>query len=129
MRKLFCLVFIWFLLTGCGNSIHENIDEKMAADTRQIINIFDTAIKEGRSFTDDESFVVDDYVLLYNAKLNNPDLVVGGLTEEERRLLILTTKMIDMAETLILIESNHESYDSQKDSINNVINTGNIYGN
>lgn len=109
-------ILLLLLLAACGNQLNENIDETMAESTNQILDIFDKAIREERSLTDDELFVVDDYQLLYGAKEK-----IDALTEEESRLFILVRNMTDMSDTLILVSSNHNSYESQKNLINDTL--------
>jgi len=119
------LVIALLILTACGNSIHENIDEKMAEDTKQVMDIVDKAYKEDRDFTDREQAKLDDYQLLYGAKDK-----VGDLTEEESLLLLLVSNdLIDRYDAYSLMDSNKEFYKITVDRINSVIKTGEVnYG-
>jgi|SRR5690625_3373316 len=116
------LVIALLILTACGNSIHENIDEKMAEDTKQVMDIVDKAYKEDREFTEREQVKLDDYQLLYGAKDK-----IGDLTEEESLLLLLVSgDLIDRYDTYSLLDSNKEFYDITVGRIDNVIKTGNV---
>jgi|SRR5690625_2850520 len=113
-------LLVLLLLTACG--IHENIDEKMAEDTKQVMDIVDKAYKEDRDFTDREQAKLDDYQLLYGAKEKD-----GQLTEEESLLLLLVSgDLIDRYDTYSLMDSNKEFYKITIDRINSVIKTGEV---
>ncbi|MGD6781339.1 hypothetical protein ACQCT3_18055 [Sutcliffiella horikoshii] len=123
MKHFLLIGTLLIILTGCGGEkVHENISEGIATDAKQILEIYDIAVKEKRSFTDDEQYILDDFQLLYGAKEKN-----GDLSEEESRLFILVRNMIDLDEALVLKESEHEDYEAQKKLINSVIKTGEIY--
>jgi len=120
MKRL--LLVIIFFLVACGNKIHENIDERMVEDTKQVMEIVDKAYKEDREFTDREQAKLDDYQLLYGAKEKD-----GQLTEEESLLLLLVSgDLIDRYDTYSLLNSNKEFYDITINRINNVIKTGEV---
>lgn len=120
------MVAALMLLVACSSKVHENISEEMAKDTEQILDIMDSAIDEERDLTDRELSVFEQYLATYNAKLDNPDLAVGGLTEEEERLLIVTSMVIETPEIFMTLESDIERYESMKEQIKNVIKTGEI---
>lgn len=126
MRKVLVLLLMAILLSACGG-IHENISEDMANDTEQVISIFESAIDEDRDFTEREEAVFINYQAEYNVKRDNPDVYDDEFTEEENRLLILTTNMIDMADSLTLLSSDTENFESNRDRIRRVIETGEIY--
>lgn len=127
MKKVLILL-MFLILSGCGNSVHENIREKMAEDTEQVIDLFETAIEEDRDFIDRDVTMLSSYQEKYQSIKDNPEAAVsdGGLTEEENRLFILTTNMIDMRDSLTLLSSDVESFESTRDMIRDVIKTGEI---
>lgn len=123
MKKLFCPVLLGILiLTGCGNSVNENISEEMATDTEQILVIFDDNIKEERSLNEREQKIFDSYSTKYGAYYKTE----GELTEEEERLYILTNNLIDMYDNLTTLSSDKEDYENQKSIIKKVIKEGEI---
>lgn len=123
MKQLLLMVSLLFVLAACGGEkVHEHISEGLATDTKQILDIYDSAMEEKRSFSDDERYILEDFRLLYDAKEKK-----GDLTEEESRLFILVRNMIGLDEALVLKESERESYEAQKKLINSVIKTGEIY--
>ncbi|MCG1029298.1 lipoprotein [Virgibacillus halodenitrificans] len=122
MKKVLFVLVSLLVLTACGDKVNENINEDMATDTTQIIDISDNVIKEERSLEDNETAIMDDYQLLYGAKYKK-----GDLTEEEERLYLLVRNMLDMKEQLLYKETGQENYKHQKNLIESVIKTGTIY--
>lgn len=110
------------ILSGCGNSVHENISEEMATDTEQILEIFDENIKEERSLNEREEKIFESYSTKYGAHYKTD----GDLTEEETRLYILTNNLIDMYDHLTTLSSDKENYENQKSVIKKVIKEGEI---
>jgi hypothetical protein len=127
MKRLIVVLLLGILLAGCGGSkVHKNISEDMAADTEKILSIFDSVIQEDRDFTEREYEVFSSYVSYYESKLDNPDVKVGGLTEEENKLFILTSELLENPDIYTILESDKERYQSMKKTIQNVIKDGKI---
>lgn len=121
MKKLLYLIFISILLVGCGQKVHENIEQGMADDTEQVISIFDKTIKEDRTLTEKEEKVFEEYKVKYSAYEKT-----DKLSEEENRLFILTRDMIDMYNYHTTLSSDNEGYEKIKKLIRSVIKTGKI---
>ena len=126
MKKLAAIILILFL-AACGSTVHENISEEIVNDTNQILDIMDEAVESGDDLSDRDWETFDSYYAKYNGKLDNPDATVGGLTEEEERLFILVSNIIEHPEFFYTLESDKEDYENQKSTIQNVIETGEIY--
>ncbi|MDR4318374.1 Uncharacterised protein [Niallia circulans] len=123
MKQIIWPVLLGILiLSGCGNSVHENISEEMATDTEQILEIFDENIKEERSLNEREEKIFESYSTKYGAHYKTD----GDLTEEETRLYILTNNLIDMYDHLTTLSSDKENYENQKSVIKKVIKEGEI---
>ena len=127
MKKLAAIILILFLAACGGEKVHENISEDMVNDTNQILDIMDEAVESGNDLSDRDWDTFDSYYAKYNGKLENPDATVGGLTEEEERLFILVSNIIEHPEFYYTLESDKEDYANQKRTIQNVIETGEIY--
>lgn len=126
MKKLFMLLMAALLLAACGDKVHENIRQELAADTEQVISIFDKTIEEDRELTEREEKIFQEYQVKYGAIKNNPDLTSDKLTDEENRLFILTSDMIDMYDYYTTLKSDHEKYERTRDRLRKVIETGKI---
>lgn len=126
MKKVILLSFI--LLVGCGDKLHENISESMAEDTKQILEIMDDVIKEDRELTEKEQNIFKSYHEFYQSKMLEPESSVLKLTEEEKRLFLLTNDIAENPELFYTLESDKERYESWKERILNVMETGNIFG-
>lgn len=111
-------------MVGCSNKVNENIDESMAKDTEKIISIIDDAIKEDRDLNEKEEKYFEQYELSYGAKYKSEHL-----TEEEERLYLSTQGILENPEFYYTLESDKEKFESTKETLHNIIKTGNIYGN
>lgn len=101
------------LLSACGEKteVHENINQELAEDTIEILDIVEDAIKVEREFTEEEKTVLDKYFAHYS----------NDFTDEERRVYILTENLIEyVAESTL----EQEDFEIDKEGILKVIETG-----
>lgn len=127
MKRLLFIVLAAMLLVACGkDKVHENINEDMAQDTKQVLSIYGESIKEDRLFTEKESLTVEDYLTKYGARYNQGEGTSHELSEEESRLFILTRNWIEIYPEGVLYDSGIESFKNTKEIIETVINTGEI---
>ena len=115
------LVMISIPVVGFGQNVHENISEEIAADTKQILSIFDETIDDQRALTEREQKSFEQYSLKYSVKSD-----AAELSEEEDRLYILTYKMIEMYDYYTALTSDQSDYEKMKQMIERVIETGEI---
>ena len=126
LKRLIMIGLALLLLTACGREIHENISEEMVEDTEQIISIFDETIKEDRELSNKEVKTFERYKIKYETKKENPEVYPEGFSEEEIRLYGLTDVMIDDYDRIVTLSSDHEDYETQRDRLYRVIETGKI---
>lgn len=111
MRKVLVLLFIsMIVLSACGKTLKEDVSEDMESEVVQILDIMDDAKKGKRLLTDEEQFILDDYIALYEGKSK-----MEMLSETEEVAHIMIKNMVGMADNLVL--KNGESYETQKKMI------------
>lgn len=127
MKRFIVLLAIILLLSACGGT-HENIREDMAEDTMAILEIYDKVYEGGGDFSEEDQVLFHTYLIKYKDIRDNPDLevVFGGLSDEEMRLLILVEKLIEWDDDYAVLPSDKQLYDSLKEDILSVIKTGEI---
>lgn len=122
MNKILLFVVIMFTLTACGQKVHENISEEVAADTEQIISITDKLSEENRDLSERERKVFDQYLMKYEIARNELD----SLNEEEYRVSRLTEHLIEGYEMYTTLAGDKEDYEASKERIYRVMETGSI---
>ncbi len=100
----------------------------MADDTKQILEIMDDVIYEDRALTEEELNIFDSYHTFYQSKMLEPDSSAIKLTEEETRLFLLASDIVEDPDLFSTLESDKARYESWKERIINVIETGNTFG-
>jgi hypothetical protein len=121
MKRILIAMVLLFLV-ACGQGVHENINETMAEDATNLMDIMSEVVKEERDLTEREKKAMEDFILLYGGKYD-----LKELTEEEERLYLVVFNIIDMKDSLLYVKSNKEDFNNQKQMVMNVINNGTIY--
>ncbi len=103
------------LLSACGakTKVHENINQELAEDTIEVLEIIVDANKNDREFTEEERTKLDQYSAHYSTEF----------TDEERRIYVLTDDLIEYVKELTL---EPEDFKSEKERILKVMETGNF---
>lgn len=123
MKRLLIVIATTLLLGACAsNKVHENISERMADDTYQVLEILDVAVKDEGKVSDKEQKVLDAYMKTYGDKVEN-----NLLTEEETKLYDSMDTFIFIKDTYTDLKSDRKQYEIGRQNIVNIIETGEGY--
>lgn len=114
MRKILLVLFTAFLLAGCsddtdagGHKIHKSIDENLAIDTIQVVEVVDNAVENGEEL---DHKVLERYVEVYEEKFNDFNDVDKGLYVQGKLIA-------QQAESFSTLESSKKNFNLFKEHI------------
>lgn len=124
MKKLFVLLLISLLLVACGDiKIHENVDEDLANDSIQVIDVILNNINKDIDFDEMEEKEMS-LIEKYKNKHGDVTSAYNLYNELNGSIVFYTGAIISNYEDGIPFESDKERINFMKETVEDIIITG-----
>lgn len=125
MRKYILLLIAAMFLVACGNvKVHENVDEEVAEDATQLMDVVTKNVKKDILYEEADSKdknVVDSYYDKYIGKFSTKKDLYDGVNED---ILIISNATAVSYKDGITLETEKEDLKESKNTLKRFIETG-----
>ncbi|GIO22443.1 hypothetical protein [Oceanobacillus sp. J11TS1] len=126
MKKVLFILLLVLFLSACGNvEIHEDVNEEVAKDALQLMDVVTTNVDKGIAYEDsDDKGTVDEYYKKYLGEFSTKKGIYSGVNED---ILIIANATTVRYMDGITLETEKENLKESEERLKEFISTGEGY--